>query len=226
MTDAVNGLAFSRLEKAFIHFSQPWWQVNVDDQGEPSKFATSTLFCTPEYTLDSNPMRANQEVFSYANLHGNAAHSTLMFYVYGENSRLLTDAIQDLSPESHEYYSTLVNFFKPYYSLLPQYDPSNPACEPERCFLTDWEHDKYAGNGSYTHFAVGLRDGPKSVAILREGVGKERGLWLAGEHTAPDIALSTIVGAYWSGEAAARRVMSVLPFASEAHENATLISLL
>jgi len=32
------------------------------------------------------------------------------------------------------------------------------------------------------------------------------GLWLAGEHTAPFIALGTTTGAWWSGQAVARRI--------------------
>jgi len=34
----------------------------------------------------------------------------------------------------------------------------------------------------------------------------ESGLWLAGEHTAPFIALGTTTGAWWSGEGVARRI--------------------
>lgn len=41
------------------------------------------------------------------------------------------------------------------------------------------------------------------------GVGEERGIWFAGEHTAPFIALGTTTGAYWSGEGVARRIVSL-----------------
>jgi Flavin containing amine oxidoreductase len=73
---------------------------------------------------------------------------------------------------------------------------------------TDWEHDKFAGYGAYTHYAVPLKDGAKAVSIIRDGMGKERNIWFAGEHTAPDIVLSTIVGAYWSGERVAKEIMA------------------
>ena len=33
------------------------------------------------------------------------------------------------------------------------------------------------------------------------------GLWFAGEHTAPFVALGTVTGAYWSGEAVAGRIV-------------------
>lgn len=34
-------------------------------------------------------------------------------------------------------------------------------------------------------------------------------MWLAGEHTAPFIALGTTTGAYWSGEGVARRIAAL-----------------
>ena len=45
------------------------------------------------------------------------------------------------------------------------------------------------------------------IRALWEGV-PARGLWLAGEHTAPFVALGTLTGAYWSGEAAGMRVLA------------------
>lgn len=35
----------------------------------------------------------------------------------------------------------------------------------------------------------------------------ERGIWLAGEHTAPFVALGTVTGAYWAGEGVAKRIV-------------------
>lgn len=45
----------------------------------------------------------------------------------------------------------------------------------------------------------------KDIETVREGC-PERGIWFAGEHTAPFVALGTVTGAYWSGEAAGRRI--------------------
>ena len=42
--------------------------------------------------------------------------------------------------------------------------------------------------------------------MLRAGVGADRGVWFAGEHTAPFVAVGTTTGAYWSGERAAGQV--------------------
>jgi len=35
----------------------------------------------------------------------------------------------------------------------------------------------------------------------------EQGIWIAGEHTAPFVALGTATGAYWSGEKVALRIL-------------------
>ena len=48
----------------------------------------------------------------------------------------------------------------------------------------------------------------KDIEALREGC-PDRGIWLAGEHTAPFVALGTVTGAYWSGEDVAQRVAEV-----------------
>lgn len=38
----------------------------------------------------------------------------------------------------------------------------------------------------------------------------EQGIWIAGEHTAPFVALGTATGAYWSGEKVALRILEGL----------------
>ena len=44
------------------------------------------------------------------------------------------------------------------------------------------------------------------IEALRCGV-PGRGVWFAGEHTAPFVALGTVTGAYWSGEKVAGRIL-------------------
>ena len=48
----------------------------------------------------------------------------------------------------------------------------------------------------------------RDIEALREGC-PERGIWFAGEHTAPFVALGTVTGAYWSGEGVAKRVVEM-----------------
>jgi hypothetical protein len=206
LTDAIDSVSYSRLEKAFVHFPNAWWEGNQDGLGNPDRFASATLFTTPQYAPEANPGQWNQEIFSYSALPSELAHPTLLFYVYGDNSKHITDALQGLSKDSGEYQDFLAKVFEPYYSLLPNYNRSNPDCKPAKSLITDWEHDKFAGYGAYSHFAVPLQDGAKTVEIIRNGLSAERNIWFAGEHTAPDIALSTIVGAYWSGERVATEI--------------------
>jgi hypothetical protein len=49
-------------------------------------------------------------------------------------------------------------------------------------------------------------EGDKDIVAMRQGVPAE-GIWLAGEHTAPFVALGTVTGAYWSGEHVAKRIV-------------------
>ena len=103
---------------------------------------------------------------------------------------------------SEESLSVLQDFFRPYYSRLPNY--SNQ--EPKHIVSTSWQTDELAGNGSYTQIPVGTTQADKDVTIIREGL-PDRRLWFAGEHTAPFLALGTTTGAYFSGEAVARRII-------------------
>lgn len=143
-------------------------------------------------------------------------------------------------------------FFHPYYSLLPNYNPASPSCQPIKILSTDWQHDEFAGWGSYTNFQVsaarkagngdissettedtGLthkeengkdeiyeRDEESDIHLdrdieaLRQGC-PDRGIWFAGEHTAPFVALGTVTGAYWSGEAVGRKVLAAYGIGDE-----------
>ena len=105
-----------------------------------------------------------------------------------------------------EYTSALWRLFEPYVSFLPNYDAASSDCQPVDALATAWVNDELAGNGSYTNFPVGLEQGDEDVEVLRQGM-PEAGIWLAGEHTAPFVALGTVTGAYWAGEGVARRIL-------------------
>lgn len=140
-------------------------------------------------------------------LPGSSAHSTLIFFVYGQWGRHRTELIRGLCPSSPEYYELLNYVFRPYYSRLPSYEATSPDCVPVAFLATDWQNDKFAGYGSYCNFPVGVSDGARDVATMREGM-PDSGIWFAGEHTAPVAGLGTVTGAYWSGEAVAERTVS------------------
>lgn len=132
------------------------------------------------------------------------SHPTLLFYIFGDESRAITSALsrRPAQKDRHEY---LTQFFHPYYSRFPNYSESNPDCIPISSYATEWLNDDLAGNGSYSNFQTGLEEGDRDIEVMREGL-PERGLWFAGEHTAPFVALGTTTGAYWSGEGVARRI--------------------
>jgi len=151
-----------------------------------------------------NTQRWNQEVVELATLTPTTSHPTLLFYTYGDESTFLTGELSKRgSKEKKDAF--LQEFFKPYYSRLPHYSELSPDCQPLGFLATDWSHDDLAGCGSYANFPVALEDGDNDIKAMREGL-PGAGLWLAGEHTAPFVGLATATGAYWSGQAVARRI--------------------
>ena len=97
---------------------------------------------------------------------------------------------------------------------------------PSGILATDWQNDELAGYGSYTNFQTSERVDvgdeevqlDKDIEALRDGV-PERGVWFAGEHTAPFVALGTVTGAWWSGEAVGRRVAAMYGLGGESLES-------
>lgn len=213
LTKAIRSIGYGCLEKVYITFSKAFWQVG-EGQGEGGgggdnehKVRGFVQWLSPSYAPETNPRRWAQEVVELASLPSGAAHPTLLFYIYGEQSEHLTSEVVRGGPATtpEERDRALLDFFEPYYARLPGYSASSPDCRPTGCLATDWLHDDLAGNGSYSNFQVGLQEGDADIQTMRRGL-PEKGLWLAGEHTAPFVALGTTTGAYWSGEAVGRRI--------------------
>lgn len=168
-------------------------QILEDDPNFPG-FAT---FLAPAYANDTNPMKANQELLNFAALPGDCAQPTLLFYIYGEFANHIASIVSSLphrplkGPADPAYIDALWPLFEPYVALLPNYCARAPAARPVDMLATAWVNDELAGNGSYTNFPVGLTEGDEDVETIREGL-PERGLWFAGEHTAPFVALGTV----------------------------------
>ncbi|KAH6652885.1 flavin-containing amine oxidoreductase [Truncatella angustata] len=203
LSKAINSIGYGCLEKVYISFREAFW-LQKDSRGR-----TVTGFCqwlSPSYATNSNPKKWNQEIVELGSLPDGTGHPTLLFYIYGDQSRHITSELLKLtSAEKREAF--LYDFFKPYYSRLPHYNASSPGCQPVASFSTDWVHDHLAGNGSYSNFQVGLEEGDRDIEAMREGL-PDQGLWFAGEHTAPFVALGTATGAYWSGENVGKRIMA------------------
>ncbi|KAI9819708.1 MAG: hypothetical protein M1832_003942 [Thelocarpon impressellum] len=197
LTDAIDAIAYGRLEKVYVTFPTAFW--HGPDGEEPDRGFTH--WTHPLYAPATNPASWNQEAVSLSTLPSPDAHPTLLYYIHGPCSSHLTGLLATSPPNTH--FALLAEFFAPYYSLLPHYSPAHhsPTCMTS----TSWGTDALAGHGSYTHFAVGLDGGDRHIERLREGAPQRR-LWFAGEHTAPFVALGTVTGAYWAGEAVGQRI--------------------
>lgn len=202
LCNAVANISYGCLEKVYISFPSAFW-LPTD-----SKARSVHGFCqwlSPTYAKETNAARWTQEVVELASLPGDTAHPTLLFYTYGEESEYITSTLDSLSGSKKKQEDFIFKFFMPYFSRLPHYDASCEDCRPTSFLASSWLRDDLAGNGSYANFQVGLENGDEDIRAMREGL-PQRGLWLAGEHTAPFVALGTATGAYWSGENVAQRI--------------------
>ena len=224
LLQAVDSVGYGCLEKVYISFAEAFWHRPNPDTGRIVRGFYQWL-APGVYAQPSNPEHLSQEAVDLASLPGSAAHPTLLFYIFGRQSEIITSKLaalrgeegnQATRPRMDERTETtapnskqaafLIDYFQPYFGTLPNYDPVSPACTPTACLATNWLHDDLAGNGSYSNFQVGLTAGDQDIRLMREGL-PDRGLWLAGEHTAPFVALGTATGAYWSGESVGRRIV-------------------
>lgn len=224
-TQAVQNIGYGTLDKVYITFPFAFWDVprSSSEQrsqhipnGGPTTQRTSapdshwpgfTHWLSPGYANDTNPAEWDQEAMNLAALPLRCAHSTLLFYIHGDCSVHIAQIVAN-APNNEERDTALLRFFKPYYSLLPNFSESNPECNPKAFLATAWANDEFAGYGSYSNFQVGLVNGEEDIAVIRQGV-PDRHLWFAGEHTAPTEFVATTTGAYVSGEAVARRIAQV-----------------
>ncbi|KAI4219930.1 MAG: hypothetical protein LQ349_008219, partial [Xanthoria aureola] len=202
---AIKNISYGALEKVYLTFPSAFWLSPADEQ-KPKPFFNHWL--APSYTSHHWAV----ECAFLSSLPAPHSHPTLLFYMHGALATHVTSLASILDPTTPEYLTALSDFFKPYYSLLPNYDPTAQACSPSHALATDWQNDEFAGGGSYSNFqisdpeVVGKVEFDKDIEALRKGV-PERRLWFAGEHTAPFIALGTVTGAWWSGEGVAKRIL-------------------
>ena len=169
-------------------------------------FAGYTNWLSPKYSVDTNPHRWSQEIWNLSAFSPSNRKPTILFYLYGDCSQYITSLVHGKSVEEH--YQLLDAFFKPYYSLLPNFSAEKTVCKPKAILSTEWQKDELSGYGSYCNFQIGVEDADGDVEAMRNGV-PDRRLWFAGEHTAPFDELGTAAGAYLSGEGAAERVLEM-----------------
>lgn len=220
LLSAIDSISYGRLEKVYVTFPRAFWHTQsrgtsgthevFNEKNLPSGHPPAFVqFLNPSYVDHPEDISWNQESISLAALPNGCDHPTLLFYTYGPCATHLVSQITGLDPCSEKLHNTLNEFLFPYYSRLPNYSASSPDCKPSAFLATQWQNDPYAGNGSYSNFQVGLEQGDKDIETFRTGVGAERGVWFAGEHTAPFVDLGTTTGAYWSGERAAGQICDI-----------------
>ncbi|KAM0719647.1 hypothetical protein Q7P37_003778 [Cladosporium fusiforme] len=235
LTKAISSIGYGTLDKVYITFPSAFWDTPVtsspnttrlDAEGKtPNVTATSkplhqpgngntakasqhypgfTHWLAPAYAPDTNPDAWDQQGANLAALPGDTAHPTLLFYVYGPCAEHIASlAKTTTAPKKRD--AALISWFEPYFSRLPNYNASSPECQPSGILATAWANDEFAGYGSYANFQVGLEEGDRDIEVMRHGM-PERGVWIAGEHTAPFVALGTSTGAYWAGEGVGQRI--------------------
>ena len=203
--EAIQAASISSLEKVYISFPKAFWDST-------DMFPTFANFLSGSHSEEHlRPWSLELNTLSNPDVFGSHAMPVLLFSLFGAGAKQLTSLLDSLSPGSAEHLQAIDNFFRPYYSLLPNYSVSNPDCIPNSVLATAWGKDALAGHGSYTNFKVSSVSGREvfldtEVETMRKGL-PERGIWLAGEHTAPFVALGTSTGAYWSGESVAMRIL-------------------
>jgi hypothetical protein len=209
LSSAIDSISYGGLEKIYAVFPHAFWDSTSSINNNHSPPPPFTHFLNPTYVEHAESTSWNQECISLSALPAGCAHPTLLFYIFGPSAAYIVSKIKTLDPSSETYYNFLNDFLLPYYSRLPQYSSSSPDCKPASLFATQWRNDPYAGNGSYSNFQVGLERGDEDIEVMREGMGIDRGIWFAGEHTAPFVGLGTTTGAYWSGERAAGQICDI-----------------
>ncbi|KAG9557353.1 FAD/NAD(P)-binding domain-containing protein, partial [Aureobasidium melanogenum] len=231
---AIDAIGYGSLDKIYITFPTAFWEDTTSTKGEPngtahlpttststpnttatttplhqnsstttSNYPGFTHWLAPTYASSTNPNQWDQQAMNLAAFPGNLAHPTLLSYIYGACSAHIASLAKQPQPQRDE---ALLAFINPYISLLPNHSPSSAACTPKAIFATAWAGDELAGYGSYANFQIGLEDGDKHIEVMREGM-PDKGIWIAGEHTSPFVALGTATGAYWSGEKVALRIL-------------------
>ncbi|KAK6082165.1 flavin containing amine oxidoreductase [Seiridium cupressi] len=202
LDSAINNLKLSQLEKVFITFPSAFW---ISDRTQDS-FPSYTNWLAPEYAPDTNPKHWPQEIWNLASFKEPNTHPTILFYLYGDCSRHIVNSIYGKTKAAKD--SFVNDFFYPYYSRLPGFDPNNPGCSPKAILASEWLKDELNGYGSYCNFQVGIEEADKDVETIREGCA-ERRLWFCGEHAAPFEECGTVAGAYLSGESVGKKVVEV-----------------
>ena len=134
-----------------------------------TKHLDHTIWLTPRYARDTNPFGWPIEAYNLAALDPDHAHPTLLLYTFGDLSKHVCAIAHD-NPDKEEQYAKLDAYFRPYYSLLPNFDPDSADCRPKGYLASQMRYDEFAGYGSYSNMQVGIEDADKHVVRLQAGL--------------------------------------------------------
>ncbi|CZT22774.1 related to anon-37cs protein [Ramularia collo-cygni] len=216
MSLAIDSISYGHLDKVYLTFPTAWWKKSSEASETSSTTKSNdstnhppqvfTFWLQPTYAPSTNPQQWLQECVDLTTLPPESSHPTLLFYIQGPQSKYIANLVNSSTGSDKDRDEKLIDFFLPYISKLPGYNERKRECKPSAVKATSWTSDKFAGFGSYSNFQVGLENGDLHIEMMRYGM-PERGIWFAGEHTAPFIALGTTTGAYWSGEGVGKRII-------------------
>ncbi|KAL8661720.1 MAG: hypothetical protein Q9202_005342 [Teloschistes flavicans] len=204
LQSAINNISYGALEKVYLTFPTAWWLPNqtqthahepdAETPNTKNQNPFFTQWLAPSYTPNHWPV----ECLFLSSLPAACAHPTLLFYMHGPLASHITNLTHSLSSDPSSPATTtttnninnplleaLTHFFRPYYSLLPNYRPPSPSpspqnpittpnhnhnnsnnnnnCEPIHALATDWTHDELAGWGSYSNFQVPPSPSPSPI---------------------------------------------------------------
>jgi hypothetical protein len=163
---------------------------HITFHAETSCGPSHTLFLAPHYPAPERNLNSahwTQEALSLSALPEADAHPTLLFYIYGDQSRDFSAKLSSFGSDEKARFEFLSDFFKPYYTRMRGYDASKPECQPAGILATNWLSDELAGNGSYTVFlAEGAENrgrGRKSSAATSRSVSRTNTLAVDSSNT-------------------------------------------
>ena len=169
--------SYGRLEKLYITFPTAFWKT--DASSSLSEYPCFTHFHSPQHGKYPRDLPANAIVISLAHLPDKCAHPTLLFYLHGPFGAKIVQSIDGQQPHSQAYDQKIDAFARPYYSLLPNFASD---IRPLSWFCSAWQSDRFAGNGSYSNFQIGMKDAYGDVEALQAcGYGEESRIWFIGE---------------------------------------------
>ncbi|PQE23113.1 flavin containing amine oxidase protein [Rutstroemia sp. NJR-2017a WRK4] len=219
LNQAIKNVSYSSLEKIFIAFPTAFWhessQSGMELPDKDEKVVHLPHFVHYLRSLDDNrrPWTIEMNPLSFNPASDDSTKAIVLITTYGACASHLASLLQDLKQNTPEYVQAVGEFFRPYYSLLPNYQSESLDCRPVAAIATNWKNDPLTGFGSYTNFQISKAGSSEDrmsidndIRTMRLGT-PERGIWFAGEHTAPFVAVGTTSGAYWSGEMAGVKVL-------------------